>query len=140
MKAAYASLAVLAICFAAFSAYYGNRIGANRPSFDATDEEFHAYRQQQRTDHEIIKLVSVPFFLGACSVMSLALVQGGTVTWKICQAIAIAGALGMGIWTLLLDAAVSFDEVYAAWVIFALLLAVLGAAGSFVAASPRSPT
>ena len=53
MKIAYAALAVLSLGFAAFSAYYGGRLGADPPTIEAGDEEFRDFRQRQRSlvDH-----------------------------------------------------------------------------------------
>jgi len=130
LRIAYVVLAVLSLCFLAVVVRYGLRIDATRRAqYGAEDDQIEHLRQSLSDDQLIVTAASLGYYAFAGAVMSIGAVAGRKLPWRLALGIATAGCVGMAIWSLLLSGAISFDEVYPAWIVFTLLLAGLGVAG-----------
>jgi hypothetical protein len=120
MKSLLGILVTVSVAFGVFSAASGASYEAARrgrfggyASLDARPDQ-----GKMRRIHAVVKPVSILFFLGGLS----AFVKGLRVTRR---KVAIAGILVcalMAAWSALLGPAVSFDEVYPAWILATVVL------------------
>jgi hypothetical protein len=132
MKGLAVALIVVSLGFGIFSVAYGLEYGEHR-NYRADPETSRLDDIAKDEIHTTVKAVSIPFFLFCLGFFAKAVMRRGA------RKFAIPGILISFVmfgWTLLLSRAVSFDEVFVAWVAAALLLALLEGLTAWALARP----
>lgn len=127
MKVLTIILLAITLPFLILSIVYGIEAGDLRGnSWRQGDAAFRAARQQQEKLHLIVMAFSIPYFLLALGTLVMSAIQSRPKGWRIVCSIAGFVALSMIVWTILLSGAVSYDEVFPAWLVAGVLFGVLG--------------
>ena len=130
LRVLFAVLAVVSLIMIAGVVFAGLKIDDTRAGlWDADDDRVLSVRRDMAGQHLAVTIVSLLFYLAGAGVLLLGIILDRATGWRIALGVAMAGCLGMALWSLLLGPAVSFDEVYIAWVVFLLLLVGIGIAG-----------
>ena len=117
MKTLHVTLCILSACFIIFSLTFASKVNRARNGYPPDYAQI-----VRKTDalHHVIKPVSLVYFLGAFGVFAAGLKKSKTLS-----IIAATVALLMAGWSCLLSGAISFDEVYPAWMVAASVIGVL---------------
>lgn len=127
MKVLTIVLLALSVPFLILSMVYGIEAGSLRSSsWGQGDAAFQAARQKQQTLHLIVMAFSIPYFLVALGTFVASGLLSRGKGWRIVGFVAGFLALVMVVWTLMLSGAVSYDEVFPAWLVAGVLFGVLG--------------
>ena len=126
MKGVYVGLTLASVAFMAFSWVCGQMMNdlradlwgrdvAGRSRAEA-DRAWAAFEKDRSDLHLVVKLVSVVYFLGAAAILFVGSQKSaGRKGWRISLWVGSVVALIMAVWSLLLSGAISFDEVFGAW-------------------------
>lgn len=127
MKILITTLLALTVPFLILSVVYGIEAGDVRLRlWEQSDAAFQASRKKQQTLHVIVMAFSLPYFLLALGTFVTSAIQSDTKGWRIGGYVAAFAALAMVIWSILLSVAVSFDEVFPAWLVAGVLFGLFG--------------
>jgi len=127
----FAGLVVALSAFVVFSVTYGARYGRLRGY-----ERYEQTAAERNEIHSTVKAVSIPYYLLCLGFFV------GVLRNSVLRKTPIAGILicvVMILWSLILSSAVSFDEVFLAWVGAAVLLAILQLVARNSLARGRTP-
>ena len=146
MKLAYLVLALVSLAFMGFSWIYGQKMNdlgdklwsnSDNRSRIEQDIAFAAFERDRSNLHLVVKAVSAVYFLGAAAVFAMGGKQAAGKGWKITLWVSVAISIVMLLWSLMLSGAISFDDVFPAWLAAAGLFLIVSVLRSM--ATPPEP-
>ncbi len=139
MKATFGIVLLTSVVFGIFSVVYGIEASGQRPGYRRSrlerQSEYEQFERRRSSLHNVVRGVSIPFYLLCLSAFAVSFFRSkGHQLWRVFSAIAIAIAAVMVGWSCILSGGVSFDEVFAVWIVASVLFV-----GLSVAALLRKP-
>jgi hypothetical protein len=149
MKGLCIGLTLASVAFMAFSWVYGEKIDDLRASLwrrdnggrsrEEADRAYASFESRRSELHQVVTVASVVYYVGAAAILFVAFRSTRRKGWRIALVAGAVVALVMAAWSLLLSGAISFDEVFPAWLVASGVLGVLSLACLWAPAQPPVP-